>query len=56
MLGSIASCLGFETDQTDRTPIHAIADATAPSAFAGRLHQTGGNWTATGKLAFLNDW
>ena len=27
-----------------------------PSAFAERLHQTGGNWTATGQLGFLNDW
>ena len=33
-----------------------IGSSTAPAAFAGRLHQTGGNWTATGNLAFLNDW
>lgn len=37
--------------------IHAVAySPTEPVAFSERIHATGGNWTATGNLAFLNDW
>jgi hypothetical protein len=37
--------------------IYAIVFSPAePAAFAERIHKTGGNWTATGELDFLNDW
>ena len=37
-------------------PVFIAPSTTAPASFASRLHQTGGNWTATGNLGFLNDW
>ena len=39
-----------------RLSVFIATSTTTPASFAGKLHQTGGNWTATGKLAFLNDW
>ena len=39
-----------------RLSVFVAPSATSPAAFADRIHETAGNWTATGKLAFLNEW
>lgn len=39
-----------------RYPTSDIYTKWEPGAFAERIHKTSGNWTTTGKLAFLNDW
>lgn len=42
---------------TDAAHLYPIAySPSEPAAFGERIHAVGGNWTATGKLAFLNDW
>ncbi|KAF9787350.1 histidine phosphatase superfamily [Thelephora terrestris] len=39
-----------------RYPTRDTYSPSEPAAFGERIHAVGGNWTATGKLAFLNDW
>ena len=54
--GIVSASLGTNGSTLTRL-IYAVAySPSEPVAFSERIHATGGNWTATGNLAFLNDW